>query len=95
MKTPLGSEADLVPGHTVLDGVTASAKGAQQPPLFGPCPLWPRSPISATAELLSNNSHDSNRVTLHIEYLHTVVVVYADSFMFLLLYHRIFNIITV
>jgi len=29
-----------------------SAIGVQQPPLFGPCLLWPRSPISATAELL-------------------------------------------
>jgi len=39
--------------HIVLGGDPApSAKGAQQPPLFGPCPLWPRSPISATAELL-------------------------------------------
>ena len=27
-------------------------KQAQQPPLFGPCLLWPRSHISATAELL-------------------------------------------
>jgi len=53
MKTPLGMELDLGPGHIVLDGVSASAKGAQQPPpLFGPCLLWPRSPISATAELL-------------------------------------------
>jgi len=53
MKTPLiGTEVDLGPGHIVLDGVPASAKGAQQPPLFGPCLLWPRSPISATAELL-------------------------------------------
>jgi len=53
MKTPLGKEVDLGPGHIVLDGVPAPAKGAQQPlPLFGPCLLWPRSPISATAELL-------------------------------------------
>jgi len=53
MKTPLGTEVDLGPGHTVLDGVPAPAKGAQQhPPLFGPGLLWPRSPISATAELL-------------------------------------------
>jgi len=54
MKTPLGTEVDLGPGHTVLDGVPAPAKVAQQPPppLFGPCLLWPRSPISATAELL-------------------------------------------
>jgi len=30
------------PGHTVLDGdpVTLPKKGAQQPPLFGPCLLW-------------------------------------------------------
>ena len=27
-------------------------KGHSSPPLFGPCLLWPRSPISATAELL-------------------------------------------
>jgi len=52
IKTPLGTEVNLGPGHTVLDGVPAPAKGAQQPPLFGPCLLWPRSPISATAELL-------------------------------------------
>ena len=35
MKTPLGTEVDLGPGHIVLDGVQAPAKGAQQPPLFG------------------------------------------------------------
>jgi len=34
MKTPLGTEVDLGPGHIVLDGVPARAKGAQQPPLF-------------------------------------------------------------
>jgi len=34
MKTPLGTEVDLGPGHIVLDGVPAPAKGAQQPPLF-------------------------------------------------------------
>jgi len=28
MKTPLGTEVDLGPGHTVLDGVPAPAKGA-------------------------------------------------------------------
>ena len=51
MKTPLGTEVDLGPGHIVLDGVPAPAKGAQQPPIFGPCLLWPRSSNSATAEL--------------------------------------------
>ena len=29
---PLGTEVDLGPGHIVLDGVSATAKGAQQPP---------------------------------------------------------------
>jgi len=52
MKTPLGTEVELGPGHIVLDRVPAPVKGAQQPPLFGPCLLWPWSPISATAELL-------------------------------------------
>jgi len=36
MKTPLGTEVDLGPGHIVLDGDPApSAKDAQQTPLFG------------------------------------------------------------
>jgi len=52
MKTTLGTEVDVGPGNTVLDRVAARAKGAQQPPLFGPCLLWPQSPFSATAELL-------------------------------------------
>jgi len=52
MKTPLGTEVDLGAGHIVLDGFQHSAKGAQHPPLLGPCLLWPRSPISATAELV-------------------------------------------
>jgi len=53
MKTPLGTEVDLGPSHIVLDGVPAPVKGAQQPPpIFGLCLVWPRSPVSATAELL-------------------------------------------
>jgi len=52
MKTPLGTEVDLGPGHTVLDGVPALAKGAQQPPSFRIMFIGPWSPISATAELL-------------------------------------------
>jgi len=49
MKTTLGMEVNLGPGHIVLDGDPAPpAKGTQQiPPLFGPYLLWPRSPISA------------------------------------------------
>jgi len=53
MKTPLGTEVDVCPGHTVLDGFPAlRERGTAAPPLFGPCLLWPRSPISTTAELL-------------------------------------------
>jgi len=53
MKTPLGTEVDLSTDHIVLDGVPALREtGTAAPPhLFVPCLLWPRSPISATAEL--------------------------------------------
>jgi len=48
----LGTEADLGPGHIVLDGdPDPPRERGTAVPLFGPCPLWPRSPISATAEL--------------------------------------------
>jgi len=36
----LGMEVGLGPGHIVLDGDQAAPKGAQ-PPIFGPCLLWP------------------------------------------------------
>jgi len=36
----LGTEVDLGPGHIVLNGDPAALKGAQQPPLFGPCLQW-------------------------------------------------------
>jgi len=32
MKTPLGTEVELGPGHIVLDGVPGAPNGAQQPP---------------------------------------------------------------
>ena len=52
-KTPLNTEVDLGSGHVELHGVPAlRQRGTAVPPLFGPCLLWPRSPISATAELL-------------------------------------------
>jgi len=57
IKMPLGMEVGLGPGHTVLDGVPALRERATAaPPLFGACLLWPRSPVSATAELLLYNS---------------------------------------
>ena len=36
----LGKEVGLGPGHIVLDEDPAPPKGAQ-PPIFGPCLLWP------------------------------------------------------
>jgi len=36
MKTPLGTEVDLGPGHIALDGVPASTKDAQRHPSFRP-----------------------------------------------------------
>jgi len=60
MKTPLGTKVDLGPCNIVLDGDTAlRERGTAAPPLFGPCLLWPRSPISATAELLLHSSRQS------------------------------------
>jgi len=57
MKMPLGTSwygsRPRPRPHCVRRGPSSPAKGAQQPaPLFGACLLWPRSPISATAELL-------------------------------------------
>ena len=54
MKTPFDTEVDFGPGHIVLDGVPALREtGTAAPPHFlGPCLFWPRSPVSATAELL-------------------------------------------
>ena len=54
MKTPLGTEADLGPGHIVLDGDPAlPRKGHISPRSFRPMSIvGKRSPILATAELL-------------------------------------------
>ena len=48
MKTPLGTEVDLGPGHIVLDGVPAPVKGAQQPP---PLFFRPMSVVATVAHL--------------------------------------------
>jgi len=53
IKMPLGTEVNLGPGHTVLDGDPAPPRKGHSNPNFGPYLLWSRSPISATAELLS------------------------------------------
>jgi len=47
---PLGMEVDLGTGHIVIDGF--ALRSAPQKGHNTPCLLWPRLPISATAELL-------------------------------------------
>jgi len=51
MKTPLGTEVDLGPGHIVLDGEPAPPpqKGGTDPPIFGSCLLWPYSGMDQDA----------------------------------------------
>ena len=61
MKTPLGMEVDLGPGHIVLDGVPALRKRGTAASPFGPCLFWPRSPISATAQLLFSSCKPFSR----------------------------------
>ena len=57
MKTLLGTEIDLSPGHIVLDVVPAVREsGTAALRLFGPCLLWPRSPISDTTVLVLKTS---------------------------------------
>jgi len=46
--------------HIVLDGFPALRERGTAPPLLGPCLLWPRSPISATAELLLRYTMEEN-----------------------------------
>jgi len=51
---PLGMEIGLGSGDFVFDGSQLPQKKGHTHlhPIFGACLLWPRSPISATAELL-------------------------------------------
>jgi len=57
IKMPLGTEVDLGPAYIncVRWGPDPARKGTQQPPCFGPLSIvTKRSPISATAELVSD-----------------------------------------
>ena len=56
---PPGTEIGLSPGHIVLNGDPAPPrKGAQQPPLFAPCLLWPNGRPSL--QLLSSFSFNTH-----------------------------------
>ena len=87
MKTPRGAEGnlgpgdvvldgvdlevDLAPGHIVGHGVPAPRERGTAAPLFGPCLLWPRSPISAIAELLFCTLNINNNSVRDIFYIVT------------------------
>jgi len=47
--------------HCIRRIPSAPRKDTALPPLLGPCLLWPRSPISATAELLYNTLRSVSR----------------------------------
>ena len=67
MNTPLRTEVDLGTGHVVLDVVPAvRERGTAPPPSLRLCLLWPRSPISATAELLFYNLKHVSRYNVFI-----------------------------
>jgi len=50
-----GSRCHLVQQHCVRLGPSSPCLKGTRPPVFGPCLLWPRSPILATSEFLSNH----------------------------------------
>ena len=70
IKMPLGTEVDLGPSHILLGGNPAalpSPKGAQQPPLFGRCLLWPNGRpsqllMSTCNSNVTNNGSLSNTI---------------------------------
>jgi len=80
MMTPLGTEVDLGTGRIVLDGDPAPPEKAQQPhSLFSPCLLWPRSPISATAELLHKRSLENRNTFLAYVFHFTRMTITANK----------------
>jgi len=71
-----GTEVDLRAGHIVLDGFPALRERRTASFLLDPCLLWPRSPISATAELLLTQGLDTLAVAVRHTY---VILVYIKS----------------
>jgi len=67
VKMQLGTELGLGPGHIVLDGNPASSygKGARQPPLFGPCLLWPNGRPSR--QLLSSCHSRTSTILIRVK----------------------------
>ena len=81
MKTPLGTEVDLRASHIVLD---EGERGTAVSPLFSPCLLWPRSPISAPAELVFNSFYVSAVVNTFSTVCNVQVIIACTDFVFCL-----------
>jgi len=60
-------QVGLGPGDFVFDGNPATPRERAHP-VFGPCLLWPRSPISATAELLLT-PNSTARIRIRIRHI--------------------------
>jgi len=71
----MDEDATCMVRHIVLDGIPAlRERGTAAPHIFGPCVLWPRSPSSATAELLFHSTFSAFEVSYKIA-LHTSTVI--------------------
>jgi len=85
IKMPLGTEVGLGPGDIVLDGDLAELrppKGAQQPPLFGPCLLWPNgrpSQLLLSTCLLSFLANSRSRLLFAVARLSVVCHRYSGG----------------
>jgi len=66
IKMKFGMEVGLGPGHIVLDGNPAPppSKGAQ-PPIFGPCLLWPNGWIDQDATWYGGRPRPPGHIVLH------------------------------
>ena len=51
IKMTLGTEVGLGPGHIVLDGVPPTSPIRAEPPILGPCLLWPNGWMDQDATL--------------------------------------------
>jgi len=69
IKIPLGTEVGIGPGFIVLDGDAGPPKQGAQPPIFGPCLLWPNSRPSGYCwplfnEMALKSTHNSLQILL-------------------------------
>ena len=84
MKTTLGTEVDLGPGHIVLDGVSAPAKGAQQPPILAHVYCGHGRPSQLLLSSCSVLLHCARGLYMVLQYFWCVYLQYTQSIAILL-----------